>query len=427
MPDYRKRKHGGLFSAPARVKKSRIAQKKTEENIEMTPSNEKKAKNRPTQMKVVKGRKIENKRKLKVGAVAVSAILVVVIFLQLILPAGIIEGIKLTVAVMGRGSYPIELESTETINTISRGSYYFVLSNNNVYAFNNSGKRLFSYTHGYEKPVLKVSASRSMVFEQGGNEALIFDINGLKSTVQTEKTIVTGAVSDSGAYALVTVSDKYASAVSVYSKKDKIIYEWFSAEDTVNNVALNKNGKKLAVSTFNSNAGQYKSKIYVLNFKSATPEYTETLENSLIYTIDTAFANNFCVVSENGVKFIKWRKYEGTEYKNEYKTAFFRSSKNRYVVVFNRASDKTDNRIAVFSKKGKLTAEFQYKGTVSDIAVLGEYIYCMSDTEITMLNKKGEVLRKGSYGFGAIRLNVSSTDTVIVITDNKIEKFNLEQ
>ena len=75
---------------------------------------------------------------------------------------------------------------------------------------------------------------------------------------------------------------------------------------------------------------------------------------------------------------------------------------------------------------GKLKAEFSFKGIVSDIAVSGNHIYCMSDTEIFLLDKEGKVLKKGSCGFGAVRLNAASQNSVIVLTDNKIEKLNLE-
>jgi hypothetical protein len=50
----------------------------------------------------------------------------------------------------------------------------------------------------------------------------------------------------------------------------------------------------------------------------------------------------------------------------------------------------------------------------------------MSDTEIFLLDKEGKVLKKGSCGFGAVRLNAASQNSVIVLTDNKIEKLNLE-
>lgn len=426
MPDYKKRKHNKLFSAPAKVQKSRIKSKTQSEDIKMSPSKRSEDKSNSSGMKVVKGRKLENKRRFKAFAVAASAIIIVVLLFQIILPAGIIEGISSAIALVGTGSYPIELGGTETVNTVSRGSYYYVLSNTDIVAFNNSGKSLFSFTHGYENPVLKVSATRAMVFEQGGNEALIFDLKGLKTTAKTEKSIITGAVSDSGRYALVTLSDKYASAVTVYDKKDNAVYEWYSAENTVNNVAVSPNGKKIAVSSFNANSGQFNSTLSVLNFKSADPEFSETFNNLLIYNIDSSFKSGFTVITENNIKFIKWHKYKQETYKNDYATSVFRTGPNGCVAVFNRESDKTDNRIAVFSKSGKLIAEFNYKGIVSDIAVRGNHIYCMSDTEIFLLDKSGKVLRSASCGFGAVRLNVASTNSVIVLTDNKIEKLGLE-
>lgn len=426
MPDYRKRKHSKLFSSPKRVQKSRIAKKTPDENIKMSPSGRDKGSNSASNMKVVKGRRLENKRKLKIGAVITATVICAVIGLELILPAGIIQSISIATSLIGTGNYPIELDGNETVNTISRGSYYYVLSNTHIDAVSNSGKRLFTYAHGYENPVLKVSAGGALVFEQGGTEALLFNTKKLKSTIETEKPILTGAVSDSGRYALVTLSDKYASAVSVYDKNDSIIYEWYSAKDTVNNIVLSSNGKKIAVSTFDSSGGQYTSKVSVLNFKSATAEYTETFENTLVYTLDSFYRSSFGIVTENGIKFVGWHGFKAKEYKSDYNTAFFRAGKNGYIAVFNRESDKTDNKIAVFSKNGKLTAEFQYKGIISDIGMSGNHIYCMSDTEISLLDSEGKVLRTGSCGFGAVRLNIVSTNSVLILTDNKIEKLNLQ-
>lgn len=426
MPDYKKRKHSRLFSSPAKVKKSRIRTKHTDD-IKMSPakSSGRSAENN-SNMKVVKGRKLENKRRFKIGAVTVAVILIIVFLFQMILPAGIIETVSSLTSLVGAGTYPIELKGSETVNTVSRGAYYYVLSNTDLDVYNNSGKHILGYAHGYENPVLKVSASRALVFEQGGNEALLFDLKKLKKEIVTEKPILTGAVSDNGMYALVTLSDKYASAVTVYGKNDRSVYEWYSAEDTVNNVVISPNGKKIAVSGFSSVGGQFKSKLNVLNFKSADAEYTESFDSTIIYNLDSSQRNGFVLVTEKGIKFIKWHKFKSEEYKNEYSASLFRTGKNGYIAVFNRESDKTDNRIEVFSGTGKLKAEFSYKGIVSDIAVSGNHIYCMSDTEIFLLDKDGKVLRKGSCGFGAVRLNAASANSVIVLTDNKIEKLNLE-
>ncbi len=426
MPDYKKKKHSRIASVSRpRPKKSK---KETSQSydIPMFSSLTKKKSAKRQNMKVVKGKKLEKRKKILVVISVIAAVAICFSVLSIAFPMGITESLGNTISLIGTGGYPLALESTQTINVVSRGSYYYVLSNTHVYSFTNAGKKLFSYAHGLENPVIKTSASRAFVFEQGGNQAFIFTHSGLKESLSFEKKIITANISDSGNYAVATESDKYTCAVTVFTKRNKKLYEWFSAEDIVNNLVISPNGKKLAVSVFTSKNGRYTSKVNVLNFKSATPEFSETFENSLIYNLNSTYKSGFTVVTQNKIKFVKWFKYKEKEYTSDYSTALFRTGKNGFVVVFNRESDKTDNKIAVFSKSGKLRFEIAYRGIISDIAVLGSHIYCMSDSTVNLLSSEGEVLRKASYGFGAVRLVATSTNTCAVITDNKIEKIKLE-
>lgn len=427
MPDYKKKKHSRFSPQPKRAKKTREKSEEKPQEIKMSPEKPKRKASRKPDMKVVRGKKLANKKKLKVIAIALAIVVLVVTIFQLSLPAGIIDTLSNSFATIGGGSYPIELDGTETINCVSKGSYYYILSNTHIGAYTNSGKELFSYAHGFESPVLKASTSRAIVFNQGSTQVLIFDLKGLKESFDTKKDIITAGISDSGAYAIATHSDKYTAAVSVYNKRGKMLYEWYSAEDLVNGVAVSPNGKKIAVATFSTSVGKYKSKLSILNFKSPTAEHTESFDESLIYDLDTSHSSRVGVVTSNKISFIKWSNYKKTEYENEYNTAFFRAGKGGYIAVFNRENDKTDNHIAYFSKSGKLKAEIKYSGIISDIRASGSHIYCMSETEIALLNDEGEVLRKASCGFGAVRIAITSSNTVAVITDSEIDKAELER
>jgi len=233
MPDYKKKKYSRISqtSKPKRVKKNEKL--RLDDDIKMTPSGSRKKSQPQHSMKVVKGKKIEQARKFKVITVTLLVVALVLTALHLALPMGISEGLGNAISLFGTGGYPIELDSTQTINAVSRGSYYYVLSNTGIDAFSNSGKNLFSYTHGFENPIIKTSASRAMVFEQGGNQVLIFTHSGLKEALSFETDILTANISDSGVYAIATESDKYTSAVTVFSKSGKKLYEWFSAENMV--------------------------------------------------------------------------------------------------------------------------------------------------------------------------------------------------
>ncbi len=426
MPNYKKKKHSRI-SQPSKPKRVKNTEKiGFDDDIKMTPVKSRKKTQPQHSMKVVKGKKFEQARKFKVITITLLILALIFTGLHFALPMGVSEGIGNAISLFGAGGYPIELGSTQTVNAVSRGTYYYVLSNTGVEAFSNTGKNLFSYTHGFENPVIKTSASRALVFDQGGNQILIFTHSGLKESLSFEEDIITANISDSGAYAVVTESEKYTAAVTVFAKNGQKQYEWFSAENVVNNVVLSANGKKMAVSSFSSKNGQFQSQLNVLNYKSATPEYTENFENGIVYNLDSTYRSGFMVLTANKVKFIKWHKFKSTEYSSDYNSSVFRTGKNGFVVVFNRESDKTDNRIAVFSKFGKIKYELQYKGIISDIAVFGSHIYCMEDSNISLLGSDGEVLRNADCGFGAVRMVATATNTCAVITDNKIEKIKLE-
>lgn len=428
MPDYKKKKHSRFFGAPAKASKKRMRKNQGEEKIVMSPKESSpKYEKKPDDMRVLRGKRLEQKRNAKIGICIIGLVLAVVLIIQLLLPVGIIDTVSNSLTLMGAGSYPIELSSTSTQDAVSRGYYYYVLTADGVTAYSNSGKELFSYTHGFEFPVIKTSDSRALVFNQGGNEVLIFDLKGLRETVKTENAVITAAVSDSGKFAIATQSEKYTSELRVYDKRGSKLYEWFSAEEIINNIALSPNGRKIAVSTFNSANGIFNSTVSVLNFKSAAPEHKIQFSDTLIYSLDTTHPLYFAVVTDNSVKFLKWSDAQKSrDHSDEYSTAFFRGGKGGFVAVFNRESNKTDNRIALFSKNGKLINEIEFNGIISDIQVSGGHIYCISDTDIYLISKEGEVLRTASCGFGTVKFSITSENTVAVISDSTVEKIKLE-
>lgn len=423
MAQYKKNRRSGFKLRP-KMNKDRLKRSDLGEDIAMSSSHINKSQKK---MKVVKGKKLETKRRIKVLSSVAGIITIVLVICQLCIPAGIIETLSNTVATIGSGSYPITLEGSSTLNVISKGLHYYVLTGNSIEAYSSGGKRIFTYSHGFENPVLKTSKTRAIVFGQNSNEALIFTLKGLKNTVETDQKIKTAAIGDDGSYALVTNAEGYAAKVSVYKKSGKLLYEWFSSQDLVNNVVLAPRGNKVAISTVSSAVGSYNSKLLVLDFKSSTPEFEKSYENTVIYTLDTSFMGGFSVLTDNRCDFIKWSNYKIREYKNEYSTAMFRSGSGGMAVVYNRESDKTDNRIAVFSKSGKLKYEFKLKGIITDFALKDGHIYTLQDNKINILANDGSIMRTADYGFGAVRICPFSQSVTAVITDNTINRIKLEQ
>ncbi|MFQ8953029.1 MAG: hypothetical protein ACLR56_08480 [Oscillospiraceae bacterium] len=70
-------------------------------------------------LRVVNGKKLERRRKTGMFfSVALIIALILTVF-QLVLPAGITENTENLISLIGKGSYPISLESTETQSAVS--------------------------------------------------------------------------------------------------------------------------------------------------------------------------------------------------------------------------------------------------------------------------------------------------------------------
>lgn len=424
MPDY-KRKKRNRFSAKPKTDKTRYAEKKEKKNkITNDEFGEKPQKKSPFQ--VLKGKKAAFRKRWKKIAVALAVIVVTLIICEVTIPAGLNETFMTMIRATGSGEYPIEFESKNTENVVAKSNFYYVLTDSEVKAVTLGGKIIFTHTHGFENPVIKTSKTRALVFNQGGTDALIFNLDKVCSTIQTEKEIINATIGEDGTYALVTTADGYVAAVNVYKKNDKLLYQWFSSSDMVNNIALSQNGKKLAVSTLSTNVSGFNSKLLVLNFKSATPEFTKEYKGEIIYNLSASFSRGLAVMTANTFDFIGWSKYESKEYKNEYNLQMMRESGDGILLVYNRENDKTDNRIIWMSTKGNVKHELQFNGIITDIALRNKHIYCVSDTKAYILDNDGKTVRSADCGFGVVRFSVISKNEIAAVTDNGINKIKFE-
>lgn len=426
MPDYKKKK----------VKKHLISNKKPKnivreetknEDIEMKPKEKAKFKPQKRQkLNVVKGNKLRRMRKVRIALIVLAAMLAGIILLSVFLPVSIMENVNNMISVIGNGKHPYELYGTQTLNSISQGNYYYVLTDTNINIRSKNGKEILTLSHGFSKPVIKVTSTRALVFDQGGNSLFIANLQKKVNEKSIDTTILNAAISRNGSYVLAYTADNYASVVSVYDKKDKLLYEWYSAEETVNNVVISPNGKKIAVSTITAAGGKLKSKLYVFDYDSATPDFALDLGDDLVYSLDGGIRSGFAVVLQNGFKYIEWSKYTATDYSTDLQMSLFKNTKSGMVAVSNLPSNKADNKIAVFNKKGKLLSEFSFNGIISDIQITKNHIYCMSETVVSIYSIEGELLRTAECDFGAVRLAVLSKYSVAVIRNDQVTRLEIE-
>ena len=414
MPDY-KRKKRAKFSLQKKTKPKK-------ENIIFDDIEIEKEIDKSSSLKVVKGKRLHRRRRMRIlGAIAVLLVTVLLI-LSLVLPVGLGENITNLFSVIGTGNYPIDLKGSETLNAAAKGGYYYVLTDTNLTAVSNSGKVIYDYSHGYLKPVLKTSETRALVFDQGGNSLNVFNLKEKVNSFTTENEILTAAIARDGEYAVVTTSDEYTSVVEVFDKSGDLLYRWNSAKDMVNNVAVSRSGEYIAVSTINAFGGQLISNIYILGFDSADYKYKLEITDGTVMSL-TDCGDGFAVISNRGFSYIDWEEHTKTDYHSDFDVNIFKKCDDGIVMVLNRESDRSDNKIVIFNSDGEKQTEFNFNGSISDIEFDKSHIYCINESKLFMFDEKGKAVSNYDCGYGCVRLIPISVDTVITITDNSISRI----
>lgn len=392
---------------------------KSKKDIEIVPDDD---------IKIIRGKKLRRERFVRIFAAIVAVILLTCVILSFALPVGLYENLVNLFALIGGGSYPITISGTNVINSVSNGSYYYLLTDTNIAAYSNNGKIVFDELHGFANPVMSVSETRVLVYDQGGRVAYIYNLGGLIHTVETEYDIICASISRNGEVAISTHSDKYASTVSVYNKNNKQIFIWNSAIDIVNNVIVDPSGKKFAATTLGVVAGQYNNKLQIfdINSDSADPIHSVDLGASLPMSLANT-GKGLSLACNDQYKYINWKKFTTTNIDVSGQINKFRSTNKGALFTYSLANNQSDNTVVFVSKKGEKVCEFNVKGAITDIQYSNGRIYCISDTVISIFDTEGSLLRNGNCDFGVRKFAVLSSNSIATISDTDIVLTEIEK
>ena len=375
-------------------------------------------------LNVIKGKKqLKNKSNL----ITISVILIlfcIYLIVSAFHPVGMIEYLSNSYAKIGHGKgYNVSLTGGETLNAIKQSNYYYILSENTVEAYNNGGRNIFSVQHGMSKPVLKTGDTRFLIYSQGEKTLKVHKFNGLHHTFNFDNSILTANISKSGNLAVATKTEGYESKVTVYNKRNKKLYEWFTSDETVTSVCLSDSGKRLAVATVRVVNGAFVSKVYILKFNSADPIRTYEYEGELVYSLNTSTGNVVYAVLDKNIDFINMINGKKKEQATDYSVNIEKKIGNRIVAVKTLEANKSETEIYLYNLKGDLKGNFNFEGVVSDISVKNQRLHILTDSGIVITDKTGRILSETKCSFDVKNIIALSDSSVAGISNNSINKY----
>ena len=149
---------------------------------------------------------------------------------------------------------------------------------------------------------------RALLYERGGKKAAVYSSKRVLHEKSFDNAIFTGAISDSGTWAVATQGTRDVALVYVYNKAGDELFIWHSQE-RVADVALSPDGKTLAVTTLVAQDGILNTNVWLFDVGSKKQTKTITLADQMV--VGTHFLNNSeffavtdrqsSVITKNGV------------------------------------------------------------------------------------------------------------------------------
>ena len=376
---------------------------------------------------------IKNKRhparksnRLFVGFIFAFVLIITYSILYLLHPVGVIEYISGVYTSFGNsGGYDIELEGGQVQNVISANNKNFVLTDTMLSCYNKSGKTVFQTAHNYSNPVVKVGDTRYILYEQGEKEISLCSLNKTVYKHSFNNGIICADVSHSGGYAVATKAEGYDSSVSVFNKNNKKIYEWFSSDETVNAVALSKNGKRLAVATLKVESGKFVSSIYVFKFNSANPILKLNYTDDVVYDLRAVSGSYFCAAFKNNVQFINYKSNKVKDNLSEYSVSMVKQVSNRVVAIRTVAANQDESLAEIYTSSGKLISSFKINSYVTDFSYKSGSLYILGLSEVFLYNNDGKLLRSEGVGYDTRYIDAISANKVACVRSSVIEKTTI--
>lgn len=347
-------------------------------------------------------RKREKDRKTRRIVWIVLAVLVVIIIVMKLCEIdynqmkSVLSGGTQAVSDKLDGDFPYTLDSSDKVSVQKQGSRLAVLTSSSVSVLDPGDANVeFTSVHGYANPIMKVSDSYLVTFDQGGKK-LRLDYSGENLYEINSKTSVLCAdVADNGNVAYATTSEEKRSDVYILSKTQDEKLKYSVSYGFVTNIAVSDNGKKVAFLAMNSQDAKLMSKLYLMNAGDSEPYAEFDISGSTILDIEFD-SNKLFVIGNDFLSVVSGDDMKSVIKQGSMNTVCFDYMPGgELVLAYNTYNNSTSNSIVRVGSSGSVKSTISVDGTIKDISCSSSEVSVLfSDSIVTYKLSSAEQVSK---------------------------------
>lgn len=342
------------------------------------------------------------KAKVLVKLIFASLALISVIFFIVsgadLSPSAIVQGIKdkkVLAQADGEG-YPVEIEGSRTVDIDNVSNGTAVLTDSNYMVLNNRGQVVVSDAHYMASPVMKTAERYTLLYDESSKSYMLRTLSGSVVSGKTDYSIVTGALSRSGKFALVTYHDTAFSNVSVYSKSGRVLHQWKSSNYYITDVAINPSGSHIAMCCVTVDNGEMKSSIIIQKVGGMENLREYSFNNTLMMSVSFVGSDTVSAIGDNLCAYLGVGSEKKTEFNYDGSTLNgFDSCENGSVaLVLSQYSDSKNCRVVVLDKNCRVDAEVSTQLTAPSVELTSDRINLVNQSQFYSYGLDGRLVEQ---------------------------------
>ncbi len=352
-----------------------------------------KGQSKPQQRKKKKNQKQQSSKYILVGAVVLTAVLIILGALVFSADKVISDDTVssenselLSTVSENEMGFPVTFSNNDIVRVESFSSRIFVLSKKLLTCVSDRGAVRFNHIFTFTNPEMTVSENYGLVYDRASSKYFIFTEKGVIYEGETEnkKHIITAKINNRGDVVLVTKSDDSACRVSLTDKKGKVLYIWACAEEYGVSVDLSEDSREILCGTIGSENGTVYSKLYLLETYSDSAAKEMTVKDNAV--VDVRLMGRKVIATCNNSRTVFTVRNSGiTEEAVLYPSkivSFAGDKSGNTAVVTNKVGSFGTNEITVYNKNNDITYVGFTDEEIVDVICRGKKVYLLTGSAI---------------------------------------------
>lgn len=241
----------------------------------------------------------------------------------------------------------------------------------------------------FHEVAISRSTDRTAVYDIGGTEVYVVNVEGLLHHIICDGTILTANLNEKGWLAVTVNKSGYKAAVYVYDPDGELTFEFDSSERFVMTASVSRDGREMAAVTMGQEKGTFVSSVVFYKLNQNEPYASCDLPGDAVYHLGL-LRDNYCAVAENALYFIgKNGKIHNTyDFGGDFLRRCSFSDEEYAVVQLADYKSGSQGRLVTVDAGGREIASLDIKSEVLHLSTAGNYVAVLFSDHLTVYNRR---------------------------------------